>query len=447
MSVEEFFYIGEYEISNDFQKMNFTQQKETIHKSINIRFISLSFEVSQQQEFIVSDKKKYQIILGNYKIIQRNFEIENKRNVQEKEFIQQQYQVIYLKCQPKENKDILFQTVRTNQHDEDLIKRINQCKKICEEIQRLQEENDNLQVALEAEVKHKSSLQKLKQSKYIKDGNTHIQLSLEHNQELETIQINLIYNFSVELESRVLYEKIKQDQDQKQKDCQKRIKFHLQQKTKKYEQREGKLQLFELKEQDIKIRQRNQNLICDQANNICRNKNYINNEISKANSELHELKQKLEKLEYQQDQREKLLNQFNVQQKQLKIQQLELIKYDQQNTINILEKHILLKKIEKLIKWKHNPLLAYQNWKRLNFRIIYQIVEGALRYNQKYMQQALGQILQYWIQYIKELLLFSTIKQILSDVQKKEDSSYILYMQVIVTEFKNQKEIIALQSA
>ncbi|CAD8147524.1 unnamed protein product [Paramecium pentaurelia] len=50
------------------------------------------------------------------------------------------------------------------------------------------------------------------------------------------------------------------------------LKFHLQQQTKKYEQREGKLQLFELKEQDIKIQQRNQNLICDQANNICRNK-------------------------------------------------------------------------------------------------------------------------------------------------------------------------------
>jgi len=35
----------------------------------------------------------------------------------------------------------------------------------------------------------------------------------------------------------------------------------------------------------------------------------------------------------------------------------------------------------------------------------------------------------------------------LNDVRKKEDSSYKLYMQAIVTEFKNQKEIIALESA
>lgn len=35
----------------------------------------------------------------------------------------------------------------------------------------------------------------------------------------------------------------------------------------------------------------------------------------------------------------------------------------------------------------------------------------------------------------------------LIDVRKKEDSCYKLYMQAIVTEFKNQKEIIALESS
>ncbi|CAD8147375.1 unnamed protein product [Paramecium octaurelia] len=463
MSVEEFFSRGEYEISSDVWKMNSTQLEETINKQE--KFIKhLQTLYQQQLEFIEGDKIKQEDNLRKLKNHLEELEIKNESNIQQKELIEQQYKEIYLKFQPKEHKDILIQTEGNNQQEEELNRLRNQCEKMCEEIQRLQEENDDLSVALEAEKKHKSSLQNQNTQK-LQQMELHIQqLQLEHNKELETLQITLTNNFSVdvnsktkELESKVLQEKIKCDQ--KFKDCQRledeirELKQHLEQQTTKYEQREGKLQLLEQK----RTRDKNtiQKLQCDlqsSKQHLSEQNIKLINEISKANNELYELKQKLEKLEQQQNQKEKVVDQFEVQEKQLKIQQLELIIYDQQNTINILEKKIDSVESQSIIKISElEKIIEQLNIKRENAKK--EISELSLKLQN--MHQDLNtstsskhQAKSSNIGHNKQkFLLFPTLKQMLSDVRKKEDSSYKLYMQAIVTEFKNQKEIIALETA
>ncbi|CAD8091327.1 unnamed protein product [Paramecium primaurelia] len=460
MSVEEFFNRGEYEISSDIWKMNTTQLEETINKQE--KFIKhLQTLYQQQLEFIENDKTKQEDNLRKLKNHMEELEIKNESNVQQKELIEEKYKEIYLKFQPKENKNFSTQTEGNDQLEEEVNRLRNQCEKMCEEIQRFQEENDDLSVALEAEKKHKSSLQNQNNQKIQQLELNIQQLQQEHNKELEILQITLANNFSVdvnsktkELESKVLQEKIKCDQ--KQKDCQrleeeiKELKLHLEQQTTKYEQREGKLKLLEQK----RTRDKNtiQKLQCDfqQSKQHLSEQNIkLINEISKANNEIYELKQKLEK---QQIQQKEVVDQFEIQEKQLKIQQLELIIYEQQNTINMLEKKIdqvesqsiiKISELEKIIE-QLNIKREYAKKEITELSQKLQNVHQDLNTSSSSRHQAKSSNIGHNKQ---KFLLFPTLKQMLNDVRKKEDNSYKLYMQAIMTEFKNQKEIIALESA
>ncbi|CAD8097102.1 unnamed protein product [Paramecium sonneborni] len=463
MSVEEFFNRGEYEISSDIWKMNSTQLEETINKQE--KFIKhLQTLYSQQLEFIENDRIKQDDNMRKLKNHLEELEIKNESNVQQKELIEQQYKEIYLKFQPKEHKDFQIQTEGNNQHEEELNRLRNQCEKMCDEIQRLQEENDDVSVALETEKKHKSSLQNQNNQKIQQLEQQIHQLQLEHNKELEILQITLTNNFQVdvnsktkELESKVLQEKIKCDQ--KYKDCQRledeirELKLHLEQQTTKYEQREGKLQLLEQK------RTRDKNTILKLQSDLQSSKQHLQeqnikliNEISKANNELQDLKLKLEVLEQQQNIKEQVVDQFEIQEKQLRIQQLELTIYEQQNVINMLEKKIDQVESQSIIKISElEKIIEQLNIKRENAKkeiselsLRLQNVHSDLNSSTSSKHQAKSSNIGHSKQ---KFLLFPTLKQMLNDVRKKEDSSYKLYMQAIVTEFKNQKEIIALESA
>ncbi|CAD8187168.1 unnamed protein product [Paramecium pentaurelia] len=500
LTIEEFFKRDEYEINDEFWKMNATQLEETCKKQEKyIKKLKTLYaaHLDYLEQLLIKheeEKKKLRTEIEEWQIKnQSNFELKQQIEVQYQQMYEQfstqslqqkQPQIIEEHKQEPQNTDLL----ELVEPKEEEIERLRlQCIKVCEEMRRLQEDNDDLSTALDAEKQHKEQLrQQFEQQKVqfqqeiselenkIKniqnEGQTNFQKledKIRNQKDLEQ-NISELSNKIHELDSKLLQEKIKVDQ--KNKDCIRledqinELKNQIEQMSNQINIQKSKLQLLETKRQKDKV------TINELKNNIALSQNNIEliqfqqkNELQNLNLQINELQLKsnlYDQLKVQYDQLQNQLMDKNVKVQQLfhqisdMEQQIEQKNKQQQNKDEIqIQKDIERENlIQHLTLKRENARVEIE---QLNDKIISLMklvdsikskasqnndIQQIIKHNSDILNKS--EMLQ---KSNRRIQLFPTLHKCLTELRKLEDKCYKLYIQTMISDFQNKDSTIQIE--
>ncbi|CAD8101342.1 unnamed protein product [Paramecium sonneborni] len=500
LTIEEFFKRDEYEINDEFWKMNATQLEDTCKKQekyIKKLKILYAAHLEYLEQLLIKheeEKKKLRTEVEEWQIKnQSNYDLKQQIEVQYKQIYEQfssqnqqqkQLQIIEEHKQEPQNTDLL-ELIEPKEEEIERLRK--QCIKVCEEMRRLQEDNDDISTALDTEKQHKEYLrQQFEQQKVqfqqeisdlqnqIKNYQNEGQINSQQLEDKIRYQKDLEQNMSEfttkihEFESKLLQEKIKVDQ--KNKDCIRledqisELKNQIEQMSNQINIQKSKLQLLESKRQKDKL------TINELKNNIANQQNnnelilfQYKNEIQNLNLQFNELQLKsnlYEQLKFQYDQLQNQLMDKNVKIQQLFHQIQEMEQKIEQNNKQFQNR-------EEKQEQKDNErekLIQHLTLKRENARVEIEQLNDKILCLMKLVDSikhkaSQNNDIQQIIKNNTEILnksdmlqksnrriqLFPTLHKCLSELRKLEDKCYKLYIQTMISDFSNRESTIQIE--